>query len=315
LALEKSHMPEDLVLTKDKIRRPSDKSSFLAVILSSIQEGAMRVSGFVPGFVYMLAGLAAGSLFTIAVPQVLAQGGIGAGSSMNGAWRAGASKQPYTAMWTQKQVQTLANGATITHESTTRFARDSSGRTYSESHQMLPAGSDGQPREMVTYHIFDTVARTTTMWNSNTKEATVTQQPEPTPMQARPTQTMAARPVPTVQTDQPIRTQLPDVQLSDVQREELGTKNIAGVNAKGTRITRVIPAGRDGNNEPITTVQETWMSTEYAIVLMSVNEDPRYGTTTREVTELTPGEPDVALFRLPEGYTVREIAARTVANQ
>ena len=270
----------------------------------------MRVSGFVPGFVYMLAGLAAGSLFVAAAPQILAQGGVGAGSSMNGAWRAGASKQPYTAMWTQKQVQTLANGATITHESTTRFARDSSGRTYSESHQMLPAGLDGQPREMVTYHIFDTVAWTTTMWNSNTKEATVTQQPEPTPMQARPTQTMAARPVPTVQTDQPIRTQLPDV-----QREELGTKNIAGVNAKGTRVTRVIQVGRDGNDQPITTIQETWMSTEYGIVLMSVNEDPRYGTTTREVTELTPGEPDVALFHLPEGYTVREVSARTVGNQ
>ncbi len=77
----------------------------------------------------------------------------------------------------------------------------------------------------------------------------------------------------------------------------------------------MIPAGRDGNDQPITTVQETWTSTEYAIVLMSVNEDPRYGTTTREVTEFTPGEPDAGLFHVPEGYTVRDVSARTVANQ
>lgn len=267
----------------------------------------MRVTGFVPGFVHVLA---AGSLFAIAAPQVLAQGvgtstlSVGAGSME------GASRQPYTATWTEKQVQTLANGTTVTHESTTKFARDSSGRSYTETHNTLPTGSDGQPREMVMYHIFDMAARTTTSWNSTTKEATVTQRPDPATMQARPTQTMAARPAPTVQTEQPVHRQ-----NSDVQREDLGTKNIVGVNAKGTRITRVIPAAREGNDQPITTTQESWRSTEYGIVLMSVNDDPRYGMTTHEVTEFTPGEPDAALFRLPEGYTVREVTPRTVANQ
>ena len=271
----------------------------------------MRVSGFVPGFAYMLAGLAAGSLFAVAAPQVSAQAGITSTLSVGAAGpMEGASRQPYTATWTEKTVQTLANGTTVTHESTTKFARDSSGRTYTETHQTLPAGSDGQPREMVMYHIFDTVARTTTSWNSTMKEATVTQRSEPTTMQARPAQTMAARPAPTVQAETPVRRQ-----NSDMQHEDLGTKNIVGVNAKGTRITRVIPAGREGNDGPITTTQETWRSTEYGILLMSVNDDPRYGTTTHEVTEFTPGEPDAALFHLPEGYTVREVSARTVGNQ
>jgi hypothetical protein len=277
-------------------------------MLVANQEDPMRVSRFVSGFVSILTGVAAGSLFAIAAPQVLAQGVVT--SSLSGGARTieGASRQPYTATWTEKQVQTLANGATITRESTTKFARDSSGRTYSETHRTILEGSDGQPRETVTYHIFDTVARTTTMWNSNTREATVTQRPEPTmiPVRSPETQTEA----PKVRAEMPARRQNPDV-----QREDLGTKEIAGVNAKGTRVTRVIPAGRDGNDQPITTMQETWQSTEYAIVLMSVNEDPRYGTTTHEVTEFTPGEPDTALFRLPEGYTVREIATRTVGNQ
>jgi hypothetical protein len=260
----------------------------------------MRTSGFKPGFVYTLAGLVAGALFAISAPHVLAQGGVGSGAGT----MERATRSPYTATWTEKRVQTLANGATVTHESTTKFVRDSSGRTYTETHQTLPAGSNEEARETVMYHISDPVERTTTMWNSSSKEATVNHMPERTTAQPQLIpKTTAAQASPAAR------------QNPDVQREDLGTKNIAGVNAKGTRITRVIPAGRDGNDEPITTVQETWMSTEYAIVLMSVNEDPRYGTTTREVTELTPGEPDVALFRLPEGYTVREIAARTVVNQ
>src|ERR1700749_2943497 len=115
----------------------------------------MRVSRFA----YILAGFAAGSLFAVAAPSISAQGSIGATFSARAGQMEGASsKQPYTATWTEKQVQALANGTTITRESTTKFARDSNGRTYTETHHMLPAGADGQPREMVTYHIFDTVA-------------------------------------------------------------------------------------------------------------------------------------------------------------
>jgi hypothetical protein len=218
------------------------------------------------------------------------------------------------ATWTEKRVQTLANGTIITHESTTKFARDSSGRIYSETHQTLPAGSNQEARETVMYLISDPVARTTTMWNSSTKEATVNHMSERPATQIRPTTTtngaQATTTLPVIQTEAAGSRQNPDV-----QREDLGAKNIAGANAKGMRITRVIAAGRDGNDQPITTVFETWMSTEYAVVLISVSDDPRYGTTTHEVTEFTPGEPDAALFRVPEGYTVREIAARTVANQ
>jgi hypothetical protein len=265
----------------------------------------MRISRFV----YIVAGFATGSLLAAVTPLAYAQGGV-ASSFGTGRIDGVANRQPYTATWTEKTVQTLANGTTVTRESMTKFARDSSGRSYTEMHNTLPAGPDGQPREVVVYHIFDTAARTTTMWNSETREATVTHRPEPSTIQARAAQTLNAPSAPTVQTETPVRRQ-----QAEAQREELGTKTIVGVSAKGTRVTRVIPAGRDGNDQPITTTQETWRSTEYGIVLMSVNDDPRYGTTTHETTEFTPGEPDAALFRVPEGYSVREVAARMVGNQ
>jgi hypothetical protein len=41
---------------------------------------------------------------------------------------------------------------------------------------------------------------------------------------------------------------------------------------------------------------------------MSVNEDPRTGTATMELTDLEKGEPDPTLFQVPEGYTVKDRA-------
>ena len=235
----------------------------------------------------------------------VAVGAVGFGLQMMDA----GNRQPYTATFTQKQVQVLANGTTITHESTTRMARDSSGRTYNEVHNPLPAGQDGQPRETVSYHVFDPVARTTMMWNSGSKEAHVVHMPEPQTIAARP-----APPVPGASSTVRLPDTVPQPRVGrtqpDVQREDLGTKNIAGVNAKGTRITRVIPAGREGNDQPITITEEMWRSPEYGLSLMSVREDPRYGTTTREATEFQAGEPDAGLFRVPEGYTVRDETAR-----
>jgi hypothetical protein len=253
----------------------------------------MRVSRFVSILVC--------SMLVIAAQQVPAQGGVVLSSGFAGSGPIeGASRLPYTYTCTGKTVQTLANGTTITRETTSRTARDSSGRMYTEIHNTLPAGPDGQPREVVHYQIYDPAARTTTMWNSQGKEATVRHMPEPQTIQARPAQQRTD--VQTVQL--PDRVARPQ---NDVQREELGTKNIAGVNAKGTRITRVIPAGREGNDQPITVTEEIWRSPEYGVILENVNDDPRFGTTTREVTEFTPGEPDAGLFKVPEGYTVRDV--------
>jgi hypothetical protein len=266
--------------------------------------------------VYRLLPILACSVPLILASAVAAQGvggGVAGGSLVVGSQMdpGNGNRKPYTATFTQKQVQTLANGTTITHESTTRTAHDSSGRTYNEFHNTQPMGPDGQPREMVTYHVFDPVARTTMMWNSRGGEAVVTHMPEP--------QTIAARPAPPA-SGMPAAVRLPDLgsmpraarTQPDVQREDLGTKNIAGVNATGVRTTRTIPAGSEGNDQPIVVTDEIWRSKEYGLTVMSVRNDPRNGTTTREVTEFQAGEPDAALFHVPEGYTVHDIPAPTV---
>jgi hypothetical protein len=56
----------------------------------------------------------------------------------------------------------------------------------------------------------------------------------------------------------------------------------------------------------ITIVSETWHSPELKITLLSVNDDPRTGKRTTEVTDLDRAEPDPSVFQVPEGYTVKD---------
>lgn len=266
----------------------------------------MRISRFVSILVCSMPVVFA----SIASAQITgaAVGRIGVSSPMD---PSNNNLQPYTATWTNTRVQTLANGTTITHESTTRFTRDSSGRTYREIHNTLPASGDGQPREMVNYNVFDPVAHTTMLWTSMEKRVTVIHQPEPQTIAEPPVPGIPAALVPDVAArSNAIRTQDPGI-----QREELGTKNIAGVNATGVRTTRTIAAGREGNDQPIVITQETWRSKQYGLIMMSVRSDPRTGSETREVTEFAAGEPDPGLFHAPVGYTVHDVPIRTEGVQ
>lgn len=197
---------------------------------------------------------------------------------------------PYTLIRISTIVQTLANGVTTTRTFTVKSARDSEGRIYSERHSTLPSGSDPHV-DMVHYSVFDPVARTDSNWDNRTKIAyvvhVIVQSPEPDAVR----QSQAVR------------------KPRHVTREALGVRTIAGVEAGGTRSTLVVPVGEVGNDQPFTIVTEDWISTKYHIPLLTIHDDPRSGKRTDEVTDFQPGEPDPALFMIPQGYTVRERTA------
>lgn len=83
-------------------------------------------------------------------------------------------RHPYTAEFKVTRVQTLANGATVTHESTNIMAHDSTGRFMSSTTQETP-GMDGQP--WTSGSASDPTVSTQTLWNSRTQKATVAQYP------------------------------------------------------------------------------------------------------------------------------------------
>jgi hypothetical protein len=92
----------------------------------------------------------------------------------------------------------------------------------------------------------------------------------------------------------------------ELQKESLGTQSINGVNAEGTRITRIIPAGQIGNDKAIQIVFERWYSPDLQIVVKSTRTDPRFGTTTYTLTNVQRAEPAATLFTVPSDYTVKE---------
>jgi hypothetical protein len=88
--------------------------------------------------------------------------------------------------------------------------------------------------------------------------------------------------------------------------EDLGTQNIEGVAAKGTRSIVTIPAGEIGNDRPIDIVSERWYSPDLGLVVMSRHSDPRMGETTYRLTHLQSSEPSKALFQVPSDFKLIE---------
>jgi hypothetical protein len=89
---------------------------------------------------------------------------------------------------------------------------------------------------------------------------------------------------------------------NDAKTENLGIQSVNGVLAEGTRTTITIPAGEIGNDRPISIVNEKWVSTSLGMLVKSVNSDPRFGETTYELTDIQEGVQDPSLFQVPADY-------------
>lgn len=90
----------------------------------------------------------------------------------------------------------------------------------------------------------------------------------------------------------------------ETKSEDLGTQNIEGVEAQGSRTTTIIPAGAVGNERPIEITYERWYSKELQLVVMSKNNDPRSGESTYRLTNIVRNEPDPSLFAVPTSYRI-----------
>jgi hypothetical protein len=212
-------------------------------------------------------------------------------------------RTPYTAEFKTTHVRTLANGTTITGESTETRAVDGQGRIAITTVNSPEAG-----RQITYYSITDPVAGTNSSWNSTTQQVTVSQIPGPmsTDPQCAPKPSAAPVPVPG------------STGRRQMATEDLGLQTIDGVEAHGHKTIITTPAGMEGNSEPLVTTHESWVATGYspAFVVREMREDPVQGNSTRELTSLNPGEPDASLFQAPQGYRVvmREVRTTCAAS-
>jgi hypothetical protein len=239
---------------------------------------------------------------------------------------AASAGNPYTAVKKTTIIQKLAEGTTINRENSSTEARDSQGRTMQQN-----SASQMQGQNIIHTNVMDPVARTTTIWMSLSTSNKDSHAGSPRSSAAVRTNGHGPwlrfdRAVSNVTSlSQTIRTggtgtapettgivtmtagPVHDPNLRPERKtEKLGGKTIAGVYAEGTRLTVTYPVGFFGNDKPIITFHETWMSPDLKLVVLSVDDDPRTGTRITEVTNLDRGEPNPALFQVPEGYTIRD---------
>jgi hypothetical protein len=197
---------------------------------------------------------------------------------------------PYSAQAVTQFTQTLSTGDHIQRSTTASIARDSSGRTRTDRSLAivgaLSATGGGHERAII---IHDPVAG-------------MSYALDPASHTARSTAIPAAR----TRAGRLNADARPPRDLASAKTEELGTQVMQGLSVQGKRVTRAIPAGREGNEKEIDIVTETWYSADLQVVVMSKTSDPRFGESIYQLNAITRAEPDPSLFVVPADYAVKE---------
>ena len=203
---------------------------------------------------------------------------------------------PFTATVKLTLDQKLADGNAIHGEVHYQIARDASGKTMNEMPMNCTLGEDGQMHQafQVTVRFGNTMENWTVGDDRMQKIANIVHFPEPVKPSEAEIEAMRAN-----ARTHPART-------NEWQTERLGTREIAGIIASGTRRTQTIPTGEQGNALPLVTVNESWFSSQLNLNVMAIFDDPRRGRTTAEIVELHQGDPDPSVFSPPKDYTVKE---------
>lgn len=103
-------------------------------------------------------------------------------------------------------------------------------------------------------------------------------------------------------------------QLLSGVKESLGSQMIEGVAAEGTRVTHTFARGPMGNEKPVEITYERWTSKELYLDVLIKSVDPRSGESTQQMTKISRGEPDPALFEMPPDYTVKEFTLGAIRS-
>jgi hypothetical protein len=239
---------------------------------------------------------------------------------------------PFSAEAVSESVQTLADGNRIVRNSTTKLYRNSEGRFRRE----LKSGSGGMLGGAYSFGsgvtILDPVAGHRYLLDPEQRTARTALLRAARPVRAKGEAAPPEPPSPPAAPDAPVDVEVPLPALPgvpgvyrtvaptiagglevftsaasskyDSRTEELGSRNIEGVEAEGTRTTTTIPADAIGNERPIEIVYERWHSKELGLIVMSKHSDPRFGEQTYRLTNIVRTEPDPSLFTLPTGYKV-----------
>jgi hypothetical protein len=212
---------------------------------------------------------------------------------------------PYSGEGVTTISQTLGDGTRIERRTTAKVYRDSEGRVRREQTvlglDVLKSSSDAQPIITITdplnaeTWVLDTASRTARRNRGGLQWSAARGVDVPPPPPPPPPPGSAG-----VRVERRSLNELPN------WPEQLGTRQMEGVMVTGVRRTETIPAGRIGNDRPITITDERWESPELKVLVSSQHHDPRTGDVEYRLTNISRAEPPAHLFTVPADYQIVE---------
>ena len=201
---------------------------------------------------------------------------------------------PFTLSRVTRTQTRLQNGSSLELTVNEKLTRDAMGRVFDLSNPVL---KDPLARPQQFYTLADPVATSLTQWRTGSDEAVGVQLPPHAHLLVHALWTEAIE-----------HTKLPSAAKSTT--EALGTQEIAGFTATGTRTTTEIPAGAVNNTDPLRIVHEVWISDTLGIPLRELDINPFTGTRTMNTEKATENASGDALFHLPAGLHVKIMPTR-----
>ena len=247
------------------------------------------------GWLLVLLGAAVPAIQAEEMPvcQATASPAVPTGGSNNVRLVTGA---PYSALGTSHTTVTLPDGSRVVRENLIRQWRDSDGRTRSEISLSTIGGTPPVEVNTTVTVIDDPAARERYVLQPGGKVA-LTMPIVP----CRP----ASEPDLTVGPPRPAN--LP-IRVSPAVK--LGERMLDGEKVAGRRIEATIPAGANGNSQPIQMSAEQWYGKELQVVVEATYRDPRTGETRYKLSDIDRAEPDAKLFKVPDNYRKEAPAPR-----
>lgn len=226
-------------------------------------------------------------------PRRFGAGGFGEGP-FGGGHGPVVTGAPFSATLQTTSTQTLPDGNTINRSSSSQFARDSQGRTWTQHtvNHLGPWSSSTGPKTMI--FITDPVAGFAYTLDPSTN--TAIQRP------LRTGQGHAKGPH--------SATNDATVQKTPLTAPDPSLTLPAGLNLTGTLTTHTIPANTMGNTQAIVDTTESWYSGILQTVIYRKHTDPRSGTMVFQMTNIQQGEPQASLFTVPSNYTIKTAPTR-----
>jgi len=193
--------------------------------------------------------------------------------------------RPFSGTEIRHTTQVLADGTHVEHSDTSQFYRDAFGRMRSESSKRAQI-YDPVAGVSYTLELAPKTYEKTTVKGGYSMAVVGSLIVSGGDHEDNPHSAPDARKAPAATNGQVLESQM-----------------VNGIFCRGTRVTTVIPTGTFGNDRDVKVTNERWYSDDLKVLVKSVNNDPRFGISTYELTNIVQGPPDPALFMPPTNFT------------